>query len=166
MKNLYNIFIAFGFLALNIMTFGYFVPSTVAYYRRNECGNVNSIFVLNFFLGWTLIGWVVALIWAMKDKPHHQIILVKDALDTHSSTGKRLRLTNEQINCLLAASNGEVLYGETPKFRSSQTPNGSHAFDLRTIDSLVKRGYLISDGCGGYIKTETTHQALKSSMGF
>jgi hypothetical protein len=28
--------------------------------------NTLSIFLLNFFLGWTLVGWVVALVWAMK----------------------------------------------------------------------------------------------------
>jgi len=77
MKNFYSIFIAICFIILNIMTIGYFVPSTVAYYRRNDCGNVNSIFVLNLFLGWTLVGWVIALIWAMKDKPQPQVIIVK-----------------------------------------------------------------------------------------
>ena len=79
MQNFYNIIIALGFVALNVMTIGYFVPSTVAYYRRNDCGNVNSIFVLNFFLGWTLVGWVIALIWAMKDKQQPQVVIVQSA---------------------------------------------------------------------------------------
>jgi hypothetical protein len=43
----------------------YFFPSIVA--RKKE--NFLAIFVLNLFLGWSFLGWVVALIWAvMKEK--------------------------------------------------------------------------------------------------
>lgn len=43
----------------------YFLPFLVGYNKKNAV----SIFLLNFFLGWTFIGWVVALIWATsKDK--------------------------------------------------------------------------------------------------
>jgi len=38
----------------------YFLPSLVGMHKKNA----NAICVLNFFLGWTLIGWVVALVWA------------------------------------------------------------------------------------------------------
>ncbi len=40
----------------------YFLPTIVA--ERSKKENLNSIFVVNFFLGWTLIGWVIALAWA------------------------------------------------------------------------------------------------------
>jgi hypothetical protein len=40
----------------------YFFPSILAGYRNMR--NSVSIYVLNFFLGWTIIGWIVALIWA------------------------------------------------------------------------------------------------------
>jgi len=44
----------------------YFLPSIVGYSKRN----FNSILLLNLFLGWTLIGWVVAIIWAVSyEKP-------------------------------------------------------------------------------------------------
>jgi len=42
----------------------YFVPFIVA--RSRAVNNVPQIFVLNLFLGWTFIGWVIALIWALK----------------------------------------------------------------------------------------------------
>ena len=45
--------------------FLYFLPSIVGRHKINA----EAIFVLNFFLGWTLIGWVAALVWAVaKDK--------------------------------------------------------------------------------------------------
>ncbi|WP_298942950.1 superinfection immunity protein [uncultured Psychromonas sp.] len=40
----------------------YFLPTIVGTKHKNS----NSIFVLNLFLGWTLLGWVIALIWAVK----------------------------------------------------------------------------------------------------
>jgi hypothetical protein len=39
----------------------YFLPSFIGSKKRNA----NSIFVVNLFLGWTLVGWVVALAWAV-----------------------------------------------------------------------------------------------------
>tara|TARA_B100000427_G_C15357005_1_gene528096 strand:- start:210 stop:455 length:246 start_codon:yes stop_codon:yes gene_type:complete len=38
----------------------YFLPTLIGMNKRNGC----AIFVLNLFLGWTFIGWVVALVWA------------------------------------------------------------------------------------------------------
>lgn len=40
----------------------YFVPFAVAHMRGHR--NAVAIFVLNLLLGWTFIGWVVALVWA------------------------------------------------------------------------------------------------------
>ena len=40
----------------------YFLPSFVAY----EKSFGTQVFVLNFFLGWTFIGWVIALVWALR----------------------------------------------------------------------------------------------------
>jgi predicted membrane protein len=38
----------------------YFLPALIGRSKRNA----TAIFMLNLFLGWTLIGWVVALVWA------------------------------------------------------------------------------------------------------
>lgn len=46
----------------------YMAPGWIAEVRNKR--NFNSIAVLNIFLGWTFIGWVAALVWAlMKDEP-------------------------------------------------------------------------------------------------
>lgn len=47
----------------------YLFPALVAGFREHKNGN--SIAVLNLLLGWTLLGWVVALVWAFsaQDEP-------------------------------------------------------------------------------------------------
>lgn len=52
--------------AFLLVVFGllfYFLPSLLASRRKNH--NSTAIFVLNLLLGWTAIGWIVALIWAL-----------------------------------------------------------------------------------------------------
>ncbi|WP_404940326.1 superinfection immunity protein [Pseudomonas fulva] len=39
------------------------MPMMIAFYRRHE--RYTSIFMLNLFLGWTGIVWLVCLIWAI-----------------------------------------------------------------------------------------------------
>jgi Superinfection immunity protein len=50
-------FFGFGFVM-------YFLPTLIAVIREKK--DKLSIFLLNFFLGWSVIGWVVALVWALK----------------------------------------------------------------------------------------------------
>ena len=45
----------------------YLFPTLRATGRRHR--NTTAIAVLNVFLGWTVIGWVVALAWAEKNDP-------------------------------------------------------------------------------------------------
>jgi hypothetical protein len=47
---------------IGILIILYFVPFIVALRREKE--NTGAILLLNIFLGWTLIGWVIALVWA------------------------------------------------------------------------------------------------------
>lgn len=43
----------------------YFAPALIGGQKRNA----GAIFALNLFLGWTFIGWVIALVWALtKDR--------------------------------------------------------------------------------------------------
>ncbi len=45
----------------------YFLPFAIALIRRRH--NTVAIFALNLLLGWTLIGWVVALVWSLTSTP-------------------------------------------------------------------------------------------------
>ncbi|MFY9690663.1 MAG: superinfection immunity protein [Candidatus Acidiferrales bacterium] len=42
----------------------YFLPSIIAHEKRSFAG----IFAVNLLLGWTVIGWIAALIWACVDE--------------------------------------------------------------------------------------------------
>ena len=55
-----------GVITALILLGVYFFPTIWAVYKHKK--NTEAICILNLFLGWTLIGWVLALIWAaMKD---------------------------------------------------------------------------------------------------
>jgi hypothetical protein len=54
----------------------YFLPSVIALLRRRQAA---SVIVLNLFLGWSLIGWVVALVWAVSSKPQQVVVLREPA---------------------------------------------------------------------------------------
>jgi hypothetical protein len=54
-----------GVLALLLILLGisiYFMPLALALHR--QCKSSGGVAVVNIFLGWTFIGWVVALAWA------------------------------------------------------------------------------------------------------
>ena len=51
-------FFGFGFVM-------YFLPSIIALARSKR--DLLAIFLLNLFLGWSIIGWIVALVWAAKN---------------------------------------------------------------------------------------------------
>ena len=47
----------------------YFLPAIIAAVRHTH--NSTGILLLNIFLGWTLIGWVVALVMALGSAPRY-----------------------------------------------------------------------------------------------
>ena len=49
---------------LVFVTLLYFLPTVIAVVFRHESDAV-GIFLVNFLLGWTIVGWWVALIWAL-----------------------------------------------------------------------------------------------------
>lgn len=65
-----------------VSLFIYFVPTFVA--KAKNQPNFLSIFLINFFFGWSLIGWVIALVWAVK-KPE-----TVQAVSSHVSAGDEI----------------------------------------------------------------------------
>lgn len=58
---------------LIFVTLLYFLPTVIAIVFRHGSDAV-GIFLVNFLLGWTIVGWWVALIWALASKgSSHQV---------------------------------------------------------------------------------------------
>ncbi|MBT4207143.1 superinfection immunity protein [Candidatus Woesearchaeota archaeon] len=52
-------------ILLPIVLLLYFLPSLIASKRKHL--NATSITLTNFLLGWTFLGWVIALIWSFSN---------------------------------------------------------------------------------------------------
>jgi hypothetical protein len=52
----------------------YFLPTIIAAARGKR--NALAIAALNFFLGWSFIGWIIALVWALSADPFQHVINV------------------------------------------------------------------------------------------
>jgi len=62
-------------LILVIVVLGIYLIPTIVGKARNV-PNIGSVFVINFFLGWSLIGWAVALAMAVRTvAPSTQVII-------------------------------------------------------------------------------------------
>jgi hypothetical protein len=70
-------------LTMLALIFLYFLPSFLARDRRNFA----AIFVFNFFLGWTFIGWIIALIWAVTAEPQPVLYLAGARVPVYASVG-------------------------------------------------------------------------------
>lgn len=62
------------FVVLSVLGLAiYFLPSILGFSAKKD--NKFAIFLLNLFLGWSLIGWVVALVWAVSKDKQQTIII-------------------------------------------------------------------------------------------
>lgn len=57
---------------MHFLLFGialYFLPAIIAAARQTH--NATGILLINIFLGWTFVGWVVALVMAICSAPYY-----------------------------------------------------------------------------------------------
>ena len=71
--------------------FLYFLPTVIGWRKRNA----TAIFVLNLFLGWTFIGWLVALIWACTRDSQPTIINNNVATPATKHLNEQLAILNK-----------------------------------------------------------------------
>ena len=90
-----------GLFSILVFIFIYFFPSIIA--NKQERDNLGAIFILNLLAGWTFIGWLAALIWAMtKDENkvpinHNQPADLSDELKKLSGLKDQGILTEDQF---------------------------------------------------------------------
>jgi hypothetical protein len=56
-------FTVLGLLAVILIFSLYFLPTLIAFLRQHK--NKLAIFLLNLLLGWTVLGWVISLVWSV-----------------------------------------------------------------------------------------------------
>lgn len=66
-----------GWLLLLVILGVYFLPTIVAGRHRNS----SAIFILNLLLGWTFVGWVIALVWAFTKPDQSHRVETEHAID-------------------------------------------------------------------------------------
>jgi hypothetical protein len=52
-------------VTLALMIISYWFPTLLAFHWRHR--NRVAILIVNCFFGWTIVGWVITLIWACND---------------------------------------------------------------------------------------------------
>jgi len=61
----------------------YFVPTFIAFARNKS--NKIAILALNFFLGWSVVGWVISLVWALTNDTQAQQVVVYQQVPPYST---------------------------------------------------------------------------------
>lgn len=56
-----------------VLTLGYLIPGAIATTRKHPSSV--AVWCVNVLLGWSVIGWIVALIWALTTPQPQQIII-------------------------------------------------------------------------------------------
>jgi hypothetical protein len=54
----------------------YWLPTLVAILRQTH--SALGVAMLNFFLGWTVIGWILALVWALAANTSPNVIVIEN----------------------------------------------------------------------------------------
>jgi hypothetical protein len=66
-----------GWFIVVVCLVPYFLPTIIAILRKKH--SAGGIFVLNLLLGFTVIGWVVALIWSLSADARETTVIVNNA---------------------------------------------------------------------------------------
>jgi hypothetical protein len=157
-----------GFALLVIAFVIYFLPTFVASNRKHVNGT--SIFLVNLFLGWTFLGWVIALVWASSantEKP-------SDKLQSgQASPGDRLcpfcaeTIKRAAIKCKHCGADVEAQ--ATPQLKNgwvASVPCKVGDEQARTIDAINALGLPMipmigsAVGAGPFETKEETKQAV------
>lgn len=72
MEDFYNL----SLWIILIIFISYFFPSIIAIFKGKS--NTTAIIILNIFLGWTFVGWIVALVWAFTVDTKSQTVVINN----------------------------------------------------------------------------------------
>jgi len=118
----------FGWIIFVFMLLPYFLPTIIAMVRNHS--SAGGIFALNFFLGWTLIGWIASLVWALSESRSR--IIINNTRTTYiPETQRPIHQTNPTLR---------------PNTSNSGTANSQEKIDqLRQLKQLLDEGVLTNE---------------------
>ena len=104
----------------------YFLPSLIALGRNKR--DVTAIVLLNFFLGWTMIGWVVALVWAVKARASADFRSSTRSIQSFSTLiagriSRRFRSHIDRDHCLVRLSDIDTAFVGLHAHRAARSPH-------------------------------------------
>jgi hypothetical protein len=77
----------------------YFLPTILAFSKKKS--NKSVIFLVNFFLGWSVIGWIVSLIWALSSDNSQTVIVNNNPTNLEEKNpANKESAYNEKLNNL------------------------------------------------------------------
>ena len=83
-----------GLITLEFILPIYFTPTIIAAVRRHH--NILAIFLINFLLGWTVIGWIGALVWSLID-PSTPVTIPGSAIEIAKDRYARGEITASEL---------------------------------------------------------------------
>ena len=98
------------------------------------------------------------------DEPAYQISYAPSDIEWSGSTNGVVplkTLTYKQYECLEDARYGFKIVGVTPTERKKEQPHKTRAHGQKTVASLVRHGFLISDAVDGHVITDLGLNALE-----
>lgn len=100
MGDFYQSYLGFVFLVLLIGL--YFLPVIIAYRKNHQA--IVGIIIVNIIVGWTLIGWIVCLIWSYsgskKEVLSNEKIIVSMELNRLSELLEKDLISKEEFDKL------------------------------------------------------------------
>ena len=84
------------FIGIVLIGFIYFLPTIIGWNKRNA----TAILMLNLFLGWTFVGWVIELVWAFtNDTQVQKVVYVETEKEKKNNDEKTY--TKEELQKML-----------------------------------------------------------------
>ena len=137
---------ALGVIFLVLALIGiYFLPAFVASFRNHH--QTNAIVILNLFLGWTLLGWVIALVWSATAIPKETIVIETATSQlTASKQSNFLRVLVGFILFVLLIA-GVIVFADGAYKTTEQERNPTSA--QSNVDKLIESVEKLNAKCRG-----------------
>jgi hypothetical protein len=117
----------------------YFIPTVIALVSKNN--RVGAVFVINLFLGWTFIGWVWALVWAVSPKQQQQSVIINNHVSADRTVNPIIaQPTNDNFQNIQAAPK-QTAQIEMTKAQSHQ----DKISQLKQLKELLDAGILTQE---------------------